>query len=70
MTYLFMVLTGLIIAFLFNNFSKLKIRSLYIFSVVGSFIGSLSIDPNQFSLAASLVGAVIVTFIFCCTVKA
>ena len=65
-----MALTSLVIAFLFNNFSKLKIRSLYIFSVVGSFIGSLSIDPNQFSLAASLVGAVIVVFIVCCAQRA
>ena len=66
MIYLFMALTGLVIAFLFNKFSKLRIRSLYIFSIVGSFIGSLSIDSNQFSLAASLVGAVIVVFIVCC----
>ncbi|MDG1824462.1 MAG: hypothetical protein P8H45_06195 [Flavobacteriaceae bacterium] len=70
MIYVFMVLTGLIIAFIFNIFFKLKIRSLYIFSVVGSFIGSLAIDPNQFSLVASLVGAVIVVFIVCSTQRA
>ena len=70
MIYLFMALTGLVIAFLFKKFSKLRISSLYIFSIIGSFIGSLSIDPNQFSLAASLVGAVIVVFIVCCAQRA
>jgi hypothetical protein len=65
-----MALTGLVIALLFNELSKLRIRSPYIFSVVGSLIGNLSIDPNQFPLAASLVGAVIVVFILCCAQRA
>ena len=47
MTYLLMALTGLTIAFLFNNFSKLKILSLYIFCVVGSLIVVFSLLFNK-----------------------
>lgn len=34
MSYVFMILTGLAIALLFNIISKLKIRSIYIFTVL------------------------------------
>lgn len=67
MSYVFMILTGLAIALLFNIISKLKIRSIYIYSVIGSFIGSIAIDlPTQFSLFASLIGSLIFVFIVCC----
>ena len=46
MSYVFMILTGSAIALLFNIISKLKIRSIYIYSVIGSFIGSIAIDPR------------------------
>ena len=70
MAYVFMVLNGIIIAVIFNIISKLKIRSIYIFSVISSFIGSFAIDPpSQFSLVASLVGSIIVVFIVCCSIR-
>lgn len=70
MAYVFMVLTGIVIAVIFNIISKLKIRSIYIFSVIGSFIGSFATDPpTQFSLIASLLGSIIVVFVVCCSIR-
>jgi len=70
MNYVFIVLTGIVIAVIFNIISKLKIRSIYVFSVIGSFIGSFASDtPTQFSLIASLVGSLIVVFIVCCSIR-
>ena len=70
MAYVFMVLTGIVIAVIFNIISKLKIRSIYIFSVIGLFIGSFATDPpTQFSLIASLLGSIIVVFIVCCSIR-
>lgn len=70
MAYVFMVLTGIVIAVIFNIISKLKIRSIYIFSVIGSFIGIFATDPpTQFSLIASLLGSIIVVFIACCSIR-
>jgi hypothetical protein len=70
MNYVLIVLTGIVIAVIFNIISKLKIRSIYIFSVIGSFIGSYATDtPTQFSLIPSLVGSLLVVFIVCCSIR-
>ena len=70
MNYVSIVLTGIVIAVIFNIISKLKIRSIYIFSVIGSFIGSYATDtPTQFSLIPSLVAWLLVVFIVCCSIK-
>ena len=69
MIYLFMALAGLFFAFLFNTISKRKIRALYLYNVMSSFIGSIAVDPSQFSLIASSAGSLIVVFIVCCSIR-
>ena len=53
----------------FQHHSKYKVRSLYIFSAIGSIVGSLAVDPTQFLIIPSLVGSAIFTLIVLCTVK-
>lgn len=48
MNFLFMTIFGIAVALLFNIISKYKIRSLYIFSAIGSIVGSIAVDPTQF----------------------
>lgn len=48
MNFLFMIIFGIAVALLFNIISKYKIRSLYIFSAIGSIVGSIAVDPTQF----------------------
>ncbi len=69
MNFLFMTIFGIAVALLFNIISKYKIRSLYIFSAIGSIVGSIAVDPIQFLIIPSLVGSAIFTLIVLCTVK-
>lgn len=69
MNFLFMTIFSIAVALLFNIISKYKVRSLYIFSAIGSIVGSIAVDPTQFLLIPSLVGSPIFTLIVLCTVK-
>ena len=65
--FLFMTIFGIAVALLSTSLSKYKIRSLYIFSAIGSIVGSIAVDPTQFLIIPSLVGSAVFTLIVLCT---